>query len=416
MKEGVQGNAYLPSRTRVLISGTFDMGAHKDAEGADYARMSAAYFLYFVAFGLFVPYFPAYLRGRGLDAAAVGWFVALAPLARVVVPPLVGLVADRHRGPRFWGAVCAWGGVAGLFVTASWPGRLVLLSGTFLFSAFTAPTIPLLDASAVRAGARRFGSIRRWGSLGYLLTSFGLGYFFPELPGATVLFALLGAHFLFAAYLSLPFGEEATVSSVAWGDVRFFMRDARVLLLLSTLFLNRLASAPFNGFYTLFVQDLGLSGRTVALTWGIAITTEVAAMSFVDRALGRFGTPAVLAAGVGLEAARWLAYTSVRTEGGLLLLAPLHGLAFALLYVAGVRCVTEVVPAGLRSLGQGLSATAAGLGQAAGIVAAGYLYQGAGPPSMFAAAGAFGCLSLLSALLLGRVASGWSAPLERGNR
>ena len=376
------------------------------ARGSAYARMSAAYFLYFVAFGLYVPYFPAYLRGRGLDAAAVGWFVALAPLSRVVVPPLVGLVADRRGGPRRWGAVCAWGGVAGLALAAGVPGVPALLAGTFLFSAFTAPTIPLLDSAAVRAGARGFGTIRLWGSLGYLLTSFGLGYFFPALPGAAVLAAMLGAQALFAAYVSLPVGgEEPAASRFPWGEVRLVARDARVGLLLSTLFLNRVASAPFNGFYTLFVQDAGLSGRVVALTWGVAITAEVGAMMFVDRALGRFGTGAVLAAGVGLEAARWLAYAFVRTEGGLLLLAPLHGLAFCMVYVAGVRCAAEVVPAGLRSLGQGVSATAAGLGQAMGIVAAGYLYEGAGPQATFAAAGATGALAVLSALLLGRAAA-----------
>src|SRR5215213_5123742 len=140
--------------------------SHHTTAAADYARISAAYFLYFAAFGLFVPYFPAYLRGRGLDAAAVGWLVALAPLARIVIPPLAGLVADRHRGPRFWGAVAAWGGVAGLSLIAAGPDRLLLLAGTLVFSVFTAPTIPLLDATAVRAGALRFGSIRLWGSFG----------------------------------------------------------------------------------------------------------------------------------------------------------------------------------------------------------------------------------------------------------
>jgi PPP family 3-phenylpropionic acid transporter len=378
--------------------------------------MSAAYFLYFVGFGLYVPYFPAYLRGRGLDAAAVGWFVALAPLMRIFVPPLVGLVADRRGGPRRWSAVCAWGGAGGLALVAAGPGAAALLAGTFLFSAFTAPTIPLLDSAAVRAGARGFGAIRLWGSLGYLLTSFGLGYFFPSLPGAAVVAGLLGAQALFALYVSLPAGgdEEAPAPRLSWGEVRLLARDARIGLLLSTLFLNRVASAPFNGFYTLFVQDSGLSGRVVALTWGVAITTEVAAMLFVDRALGRFGTAAVLAAGVGLEAARWLAYGFVRGEGALLALAPLHGLAFCLLYVAGVRCVAEVVPPGLRSLGQGVSATAAGLGQAAGIVAAGYLYEGAGPRATFAAAGLVGGLAVASALLLGRASAGRALSLPRG--
>lgn len=383
--------------------------SYRIAKGTGYARISAAYFLYFIAFGLYVPYFPAYLRGRGLDAASVGWFVALAPLCRIVIPPLAGLLADRGRGPRFWGAVFAWGAAAGLAVVTAGPGGFMLLTGTLLFSVATAPTIPLLDAAAVAGGAKRFGSIRLWGSLGYLLTSFGLGYFFPSLPGAAIIAALLAAHLLFATYVSLPAEAEATsYRNVAWDEARLLARDARVWLLLSTLFLNRVASAPFNGFYTLFVQDLGLSGRAVALTWGIAIATEVATMILVDRTLGRFGTSAVLAAGVALEAARWIAYSHVRSEAGLLLVAPLHGLAFALLYVASVRFVTEIAPAGLRSLGQGLSATAAGLGQALGIVGAGYLYGAAGAATMFCAGGAVGALAFIATLLLGRAARQYS--------
>lgn len=385
----------------------------RNPAGPGYARTSGAYFLYFLAFGLFVPYFPAYLRGRGLDAAQVGWLVSLVPLMRVVVPPLVGLLADRRRGPRFWASVCAWGGVGALCLMAG-PGYMMLLAGMIFFSAFTAPTIPLLDASAVRGGAQSFGSIRLWGSLGYLLTSFGLGYFFPAMPGATVLLALVAAHALFAAYVSLPAGGEAQPARVEWGEASLLLRDARVWLLLSTLFLNRVASAPFNGFYTLFVQDLGLSGRVVALTWGVAIATEVAAMFLVDRALGKFGAPAVLAAGAGLEAVRWLAYSYVRSEAGLLAFAPLHGLGFALLYVAGVRCMAEIVPAGVRSLGQGVGTTAAGMGQTIGIVAAGYMYQGAGASATFAAGAAAGALTVLSALLLGRAAAATADGERRG--
>lgn len=376
--------------------------------GAGYARLSAGYFLYFAAFGLYIPYFPAYLRDRGLDAVAIGWFIALAPLTRIVVPPLVGLLADRFRGPRFWGALTAWGAVAGLALVGAGGGAAALLAGTLLFSTFTAPTIPLLDAGAVRGGAGpawRFGSIRLWGSLGYLLTSFGLGYFYPRMPAATIILALVASHAIFAAYLTLPAPEEdAPAARIAWGDVRVLSADPRLWLLFVTLFFNRVASAPFNAFYTIFIQDLGLSGRVVALTWGIAITVEVAAMWWADRALRRFGTAAVLAAGVGLEAARWFAYSHFRTESAMLLLAPFHGLGFALFYVAGVRAVAELVPPGMRSLGQGMSAAAAGVGQAAGIVCAGYVYEHAGPGVTFAAGGAFGVLALVFALLLGRAA------------
>ncbi|MGH9900762.1 MAG: MFS transporter, partial [Pyrinomonadaceae bacterium] len=270
------------------------------ADKAERRQLSVAYFLYFATAGLFLPYFPSYLRARGVDGVRIGWILALGPLMRVAVPPLLGFLADRARGPRFWGMVAAWGAVTALAVVWAGDGYAMLLLGAFLYSTFTAPAIPLLDASTVQYMGRtasRFGHIRLWGSVGFVVCSFGLGFAFPGLPAAVIIVSLVGSHLLFALFISAARIEDAPAARPHWRELPQLLRKSSVWLLLLTLFLNRAASAPFNGFYTLFVQEGGLGGGVVAWTWGIAITAEIALMTAVDRYIDRFGTGRVLAAG-----------------------------------------------------------------------------------------------------------------------
>jgi MFS transporter, PPP family, 3-phenylpropionic acid transporter len=374
-------------------------------EAAGWWRLALSYFLFFFTQGLFLPYFPAFLHSNGLDGVRIGTLLAVGPLMRVLVPPVVGLLSDRYRGPHFWGKAAGWGAVAGLCLTAA--DERALVAGVVVYFIFSAPAISLLDASAlqhlkgnVRAS---FGRIRLWGSVGFALASFGLGLLYPDLPPHVVLFGLFGSYVLFAGFLSGVRGEAESPGGLSWEGLPQLLKGGVLWLLLVTVFLNRIASAPFNVFYTLFVGELGHGGELVAWSWGIGVAAEVLAMLVVDRFIDRLGVDRVLAGGVLLEALRWLAYVWVQSEAALLLLTPLHGTAFAFLYVASVRAAAAVVPERLRALGQGLIAAAAGCGQTVGFVGAGYLHETVGSRGMFFFGGAVGMSAFAIALLFGRL-------------
>jgi PPP family 3-phenylpropionic acid transporter len=180
-----------------------------------------------------------------------------------------------------------------------------------------------------------------------------------------------------------------------WSRLPALLRNRVLWLLLTVTFLNRVASAPFNAFYAIFVRESGMGGDVVAWTWGIGVVTEVIVMLFVDRLIRRFSAAGVLAAGCALEAFRWTAYSYVSSPAALLCLAPLHGSAFAFVYISTVRSVAGVLPSRVRSLGQGLATAAAGLGQTVGSVAGGYLHDMAGNSGMFLAAGVTGIAAVL---------------------
>jgi PPP family 3-phenylpropionic acid transporter len=374
---------------------------------AERRRLSTAYFLYFVGIGLYQPYFPAYLRGRGLTTVEIGWLLSLAPLFRGLLPTVFGYLADRVRGPQFWGLVTAWAMTTGLAVLALGPGWPPLLFGAAVYFMGSSATIPLLDASTVSHLGRtraRFGHIRLWGSVGYIVSAFGLGVAFPALPPALIAAALVGAHLLFATYVTVERLEDAAPGRPSLREVGALLGEPAVALLLIAIALNRLSSAPYLGFYTLFAQDLGFGGDVVAWTWGIAVTVEVGVMFLVDRWVDRFGATRVMACGFLVEALRFYAYSRTTSATALLWLAPGHGIAFTMGYVAGVRRVMQIIPDRLRATGQGLAAAATGLGQTAGFVLAGYLHEHAGNARMWLMAAAVGLVATVAALAAGRFA------------
>ena len=378
-------------------------------------RLSLAYFLYFIALGLYAPYFPAYLAGRGLDAVTIGWVLALNPLTRTLLPPLFGFIVDRTSALRVWLRIVAWGATVGLCIIGGSQGRSVLIVGALCYFIFNAPLTPLLDVAALgeASGApNRYGYIRSWGSFGFLLSSFALGLVYPALPLHIIAASLIAAQMAFALFISLPTRTKMltavpvekldSMPSSMWHDLPAMLSNKCILLLLLTLFLNRVASAPFNGFYTLFVRELGFGGDVVAWSWGLGVGTEILMMLVIDRLIERFGFPVVLTFGVLLEALRWLAFAFVETEVALLLVAPAHGIAFSTLYVASVRGLAEIIPDRLRALGQGVGTAATAGGQLAGFVGAGYLQHWLGSQSMFFIAGLIGVVAGICAVLTGR--------------
>src|SRR5262245_12812011 len=91
------------------------------------AAISAYYFWLFGALGLFWPFFSLYLKSVGLAPAEITRIIGIIPVATVVAPPLLGLVADawRARGlllrvltvmTALWFPLLLWAGGARLAI------------------------------------------------------------------------------------------------------------------------------------------------------------------------------------------------------------------------------------------------------------------------------------------------------------
>src|SRR5271167_5090804 len=70
-------------------------------------RMATVYAAFFLFGGIQMPYLPAWLEARGLDAREIGIVLAVPMLVRIVAVPLATRLIDRHAAVETAAAVAA---------------------------------------------------------------------------------------------------------------------------------------------------------------------------------------------------------------------------------------------------------------------------------------------------------------------
>ncbi len=357
------------------------------------------YFSFFGALGIFLPYFSLWLVAHGLTPSQATRVVSLVPLSSLVVPPLVGLVADA-RHARGWllrlGSVATALAFLGFFVARS-HGSVWLV--TALFCAFRAPLTSLIDAttlSHVRHHGGSYGRIRLWGSLGFLVATVSAGAAI-EARGVGVVVPLgawslaVGAAVSFALPASPPSERPGVVG--AWLHM---LASADTLLFLVAVALAYMATAAYDSAFSLHLQRLGFGGRFIGGAWAAGVVGEIALMAASRGIVARVGAPRLLALSIAVAAVRWTLLAVVRAPVLILCLQPLHGITFGLFWIAGVTVARDRGHAA-PTAAQGLFSAALGVGSLVGMNVAGVLFERGGGRLLYASAGAVAAVGAVAA-------------------
>lgn len=217
-----------------------------------YWRLSGFYLCYFATLGALAPYWPLYLQSLELTPAEIGELLALTAISRIIAPNIWGWIADRH-GKRMnmvrLASLLAMLSFCGVFLHTGYGWLLIVMS---LFSFFWNAALPQFEAvtfAHLGTESRRYGHIRLWGSIGFIIAVMGLGRFLEyhsisELPLIT--FMLFAAIWLVS--LSIP-DKADTGTSISMRQEPFALgtllcRPA-VLALLSTCLLMQAGHSPY---------------------------------------------------------------------------------------------------------------------------------------------------------------------------
>src|SRR5262245_60669075 len=173
----------------------------------------------------------------------------------------------------------------------------------------------------------------------------------------------------------------------AWRGVSELLGIAlfRRLLVIAALVYG--SHAMHDGFAVIRWTAAGIPASEASLLWSAAVASEVLVFFVVGPALiNRVGTngAAVLAGTAGVV--RWVVMAATTDVVALALVQPLHGLTFALLHLACMRVIAQIVPARLAATAQALYATSAGAATALLTLASGYIYAAWGGAAFLAMA------------------------------
>lgn len=374
-------------------------------------RLAGLYAAIFAVAGFTLPFFPVWLKAKGLDAREIGLVLAVPMLVRVLAIPVATRAADRRDALREAIVVASGLSVAGYFGLALSEGALAILIAYALASIANTPLMPLTETYALKglaARGRAYGPVRLWGSAAFIGGTFLAGFAADAMPARHLIWPMVAGMVIvaIAALMLQPLNAGAARTPAA-APRTSLLRDPVFLTVAIGASLIQASHAVYYGFSALAWGAHGYDGTVVAALWGLGVIAEIVLFAYSGRLPPLFDPATLLVLGALGGVLRWTAM-ALDPPGVLLpALQLLHGLSFGATHLGALGFLARHVPPGQSATAQGYLAIVMGAAMAAAMSLSGVLYGAYGSVSYAAMALAAigGGVCALVARRAGRVAA-----------
>lgn len=367
-----------------------------------YWRIAGFYFFYFAFVGMFSPYWSLYLKSIAFDAVQIGILMSVQPVMRMLSPALWGWLADRLGNRRLVVQVAALGSALcylGVFFTQQYYELLLVLA---LMGFFWSGSMPLVEATTLTylgKNAARYGRLRSWGSIGFILAVMGLGYALDYIAIGWILWVGLFIQ-LGILYFSRQIPPtEMIAHHTDSHPIRRIVLQPQVLALFGACFLMAVAHGPYYTFFSIYLVEHGYSKSAVGALWTLGVVCEIGVFFLMPWLMRHYTLPHMLMVSMALAVVRFLLIGwQVDTLWLLLLAQILHAATFGSFHATAVALVHHFFRGRHQSRGQALFGSVTyGAGGMLGGLLSGPLWLHWGPSVMysFSAGAAFLGLGLM---------------------
>lgn len=363
-------------------------------------------FLQFFVWGAWYVTIGNYMAAHGM-ADLTHWPYTVNPVAAIIAPFFLGLVADRYfPAEKMLGTLHILGGLIMFAVplATGTPGLFVLL--LLLYNMCYMPTLSLSNSLAfhnIESQEKQFPMIRVFGTIGWIAAGLFIGIVLgqfsgEELPDRTPLplYTTAIASLALGAYsFTLPHtpppaaGQAVTFRSIAGVDAFRLLGSRSFYIFLGCAFLICIPLATYFSFAPIFVAnavyDQGVSNAVVDVLpnpsslMSIGQMSEIAFMLLMPLMFMRLGVKWMLAIGMSAWILRYALFAIGAPDavfwmvaGGVLL----HGICYDFFFVTGHIYVDKKSTPAVRGQAQGILVLVTyGLGMFVGAQIAGAIFN-----------------------------------------
>jgi PPP family 3-phenylpropionic acid transporter len=255
-------------------------------------------------------------------------------------------------------------------------------------SFFLSGQVPIAESLAMQAGGgslKRYGRMRVWGSIGFIVAVLSAGPWFDRVGIDWLPASLIGALLILVVASALLPGREVQAAATRHRLMGQVLRDGRLRSFLLASFLMLIAHAPLYTLFSLWLHQQGYSTTEIGLLWALGVVAEIVMFQFQHRLFDRFSIGQCWVASYGVTAIRFL---MIACSGGSLVVIIfaqiLHAVTFGIHHSASMALIRQWFPAQAQARGQALYTMASyGLGGSIGGIAAGWLWEVVFPEFVF---------------------------------
>ncbi|MDA7880855.1 MFS transporter [Akkermansiaceae bacterium] len=329
-------------------------------------KLSVMMFLQFFIWGAWYVTAPNYLGTIGFTADDFSWTYSVGPIAGILSPFFVGMIADRFfPAQRVLGVLHLFGGVM-MFVAAGVmkPETSPTMINWFFFGHMLCyyPTLALTNTIAMRNvenSEKQFPLIRVFGTIGWIVAGLSLSFFlwdkkvemFYLAGGAALLLGLIS----FALPSTPPTATgKARISDVLGLDALVMLKDRSYLVFILS---SMLICIPLAFYYQITSRVVEMAELPIGQTMSYGQMSEIFFMLVMPIFFARLGVKWMLAVGMLAWVGRYLLFAFGAPDQIVWMIVTgvvVHGICYDFFFVTGQIYTDKKAPTGIRAQAQGL--------------------------------------------------------------
>lgn len=332
--------------------------------------LSIFYFFYFSIIGVYIIFLPKVLSMNGYSASDIGIIFAAGPLVRFFVP-FVFMKGLKLTINIFKIALVI------MFLSAlsfyfSLDSFYKLLFSNIMLGIGLSLVLPYIELISLNfLGKEKYGKIRLWGSVGFILVALILVKYLKD--GDTALLFLLVVTLVTALSAFVIANNSHAIldkTESVTNDINL-LKDWKLWLGLT---LMQVSFGAFYNFFTIYETDYGISLDMTIYLWSFGVVVEIFMLFFQGKFL-KNNLLLILQITTFATAFRWLLLFLFPQNLSILFFSQaIHALSFALFHSASITYLFNLYKH--KSLAQQLfSGITYGFGAFMGAIIAGYVYE-----------------------------------------
>lgn len=260
--------------------------------------------------------------------------------------------------------------------------------------------MPLVEATTLTylgKGVARYGRLRSWGSLGFIISVLGLGYAFDYIAISWILWSGLAIQLGILFFSRLIPATEVIAHHTDSHSIMKIVMQPPVMALFGACFLMAVAHGPYYTFFSIYLVDHGYTKSAVGALWTLGVVCEIAIFFAMPWLMRRHSLTHILMASMALATLRFLLIAWQVDNLALLLFAQmLHAATFGAFHAAAVALVHHFFQGRHQSRGQALFGSISyGAGGMLGGLCSGPLWQIWGAGVMYSLSAGTATLGLI---------------------
>ena len=345
-------------------------------------KFKLLYVFTFASWSCWIPFFGIFLKEKNLGGSQIGYVSSLIWIVMLIFQPLWGIIADNFGKKLCFKTSIILSGLLLLSFNFFAESLSSIVLCTIVCSLFFITVQPLLDTLVLdyisqEKSKLSYGSLRFWGAIGAVLGSQTASLVMANFS-VNCIFILAGLFLLCCIPFTTNLIQNNSTNSMKmdFKNINVLLKDSSLMLFLLIIVCISIAQTSIWYYVTVYLKDIGASDYIA----GTAITIDgIIELPFYFLAIllfRKFGLRYTILASFLITAIRLFLYAQNDAPVAVLFIELLHGITWALMWIATVEFVNYLVRPEWRATGQSLLwAAYYGTGQILGNIWVGYLYE-----------------------------------------